>query len=309
MDYPSDIFASSFRPEFSRRRKPDHSKISLPPTPSDQPIEDEDSFIVFETSASKTYTKSSHSMTSATSRVSKLTIIEREEHAEASYETSIPIPLSEDTSVASSVSSAGGGFFARRPNSLNLHSSISSFHEDDSHHKSVLFSHHEEEVQEVEKDKEEKEDEVETTETSQGLMYLYIQQELCQKRTLQDWLRAEKNRDLRLVISLFSQIVEAVEYVHSKKLIHRDLKPSNIFLAEVTENGLGVLTVKIGDFGLATTAYAELDSEKVTATPLEDRGSSGAAGQTVKINLTGHVGTHLYMSPEQVFIPFLFFKS
>lgn len=69
-------------------------------------------------------------------------------------------------------------------------------------------------------------DDVEVGEEAQeiesvSVMYLYIQQELCQKRTLREWLRTETTRELRTVVNFFSQIVAAVEYVHSKKLIHR----------------------------------------------------------------------------------------
>jgi serine/threonine protein kinase len=42
------------------------------------------------------------------------------------------------------------------------------------------------------------------------------------------------------------QLVDAVEYMHSKGVYHRDIKPENIFL---TQDG----TLKLGDFGLATT--------------------------------------------------------
>jgi serine/threonine protein kinase len=42
------------------------------------------------------------------------------------------------------------------------------------------------------------------------------------------------------------ELVEAVEYIHSKGVYHRDIKPENIFL---TQDG----AMKLGDFGLATT--------------------------------------------------------
>ncbi|NXH25559.1 E2AK2 kinase, partial [Myiagra hebetior] len=97
---------------------------------------------------------------------------------------------------------------------------------------------------------------------------LFIQMEFCEQGTLDKWI--EKNREDRkyneLAQSKFLQIVKAVEYIHSEKLIHRDLKPQNIF---VSHDG----KIKIGDFGLVTSVAFE--------------------------TLTENTGTHWYMAPEQ----------
>lgn len=56
-------------------------------------------------------------------------------------------------------------------------------------------------------------------------MFLFIQMQLCRKESLREWLECNKDvRDHNQVLSIFEQIVQAVEYVHLKGLIHRDLK-------------------------------------------------------------------------------------
>lgn len=73
-------------------------------------------------------------------------------------------------------------------------------------------------------------------------------------------------------IKLFSQVLDAVGYAHSKGIIHRDIKPSNIMIMDDD-------TVKILDFGIAR---------------LVGEGDK-------KMTKTGtRMGTVLYMSPEQV---------
>ncbi|XP_043248351.1 eukaryotic translation initiation factor 2-alpha kinase isoform X1 [Colletes gigas] len=117
-------------------------------------------------------------------------------------------------------------------------------------------------------------------------MFLYIQMQLCQRLSLRDWLKNQSVQDYRHVLNIFQQIVEAVEYVHLQGLIHRDLKPSNIFFSFDNK-------IKVGDFGLVTAMTEGYDE---THTP-----PSQNENITLKNSLhTAYVGTHLYMSPEQM---------
>jgi eukaryotic-like serine/threonine-protein kinase len=122
------------------------------------------------------------------------------------------------------------------------------------------------------------------TETVRGSLALIL--ELVEGETLAEQIarRSESGAGLPLdrVVAIAHQIADALETAHDKGIIHRDLKPGNI---KVAADG----SVKVLDFGLASTARAEGETEP-------DESALSAEGLT----RTGVVmGTAAYMSPEQ----------
>uniref|UniRef100_A0A336K8N1 non-specific serine/threonine protein kinase n=1 Tax=Culicoides sonorensis TaxID=179676 RepID=A0A336K8N1_CULSO len=76
---------------------------------------------------------------------------------------------------------------------------------------------------------------------------------------------------LDVVTDIFTQLLNGLSYIHSRKIVHHDIKPSNIF---VSVEANGKINVQLGDFGLAC--------------PLQEE-HTGAG-----------FGTPLYAAPEQL---------
>ncbi|KAL2737881.1 eukaryotic translation initiation factor 2-alpha kinase 1 isoform X1 [Vespula squamosa] len=96
---------------------------------------------------------------------------------------------------------------------------------------------------------------------------LYIQMALCEK-TLQQWLEERNENPSQLTIhTIFTQILQGVDHIHSLRMVHHDIKPSNIFITAHFQ-------IQLGDFGLAC--------------PLQRKSHNSV------------FGTHMYAAPEQL---------
>jgi len=92
----------------------------------------------------------------------------------------------------------------------------------------------------------------------------------------------EKDECFRERFKIMTDLANALQHVHSKRIIHRDLKPNNIGF---DSSG----TLKLFDFDVSRII------PKVTKTKSLPRSKSG---ENETFQLTQHVGTQRYMSPE-----------
>ena len=90
---------------------------------------------------------------------------------------------------------------------------------------------------------------------------VYILLEMCQNQTLNELLKRRKRLTEIEVQCYVVQLIKALKYLHSHRVIHRDLKLGNLFLTDKME-------LKVGDFGLATKLDFEGERKRtVCGTP------------------------------------------
>lgn len=83
----------------------------------------------------------------------------------------------------------------------------------------------------------------------------YIVLEYCSGGDLYEAIKSDLvPRKTKKIKHILNQIIDAIKFMHSKNIYHRDLKPENILISNLFE-----WTIKISDFGLATTELTSLD--------------------------------------------------
>jgi serine/threonine protein kinase len=98
--------------------------------------------------------------------------------------------------------------------------------------------------------------------------------EYIEGETLKEYIDRKGKLSDEEIKNLFSQMLDAVGYVHDQNLVHRDIKPSNFML---DKKGI----IKLMDFGIAKNM--DITSSDYTHTGTNQ-----------------NIGTPMYMSPEQI---------
>ena len=88
---------------------------------------------------------------------------------------------------------------------------------------------------------------------------LMIWLEYCSSGDLDHYMR-NKNPGMKEIISVMTQLCDAVQYLHSKGVTHKDIKPSNIILVG---HWWAYPTVKLADFGIGKFAESISNVEQI----------------------------------------------
>ncbi|ULU06864.1 hypothetical protein L3Y34_018565 [Caenorhabditis briggsae] len=92
----------------------------------------------------------------------------------------------------------------------------------------------------------------------------YLVMELCEGGSLMDYVKQKGPLDDSTAVHILRQLIAAVKYIHDENILHRDLSAGNVFIKDATKS---TITVKLGDFGLATNLGQHGTACTIVGTP------------------------------------------
>lgn len=101
---------------------------------------------------------------------------------------------------------------------------------------------------------------IELHDTFESIAFIFLVFEVCRKGELFEYLTEVVTLSEKRTRQIMRQLLEAVEFIHSKCIVHRDLKPENILLDDQ-------LNVKLSDFGFATDVSDDHELTDLCGTP------------------------------------------
>jgi serine/threonine-protein kinase len=93
---------------------------------------------------------------------------------------------------------------------------------------------------------------------SEGMNWLAM--EWLRGRDIGHVLAGRKQTNFRLIAEIFTQVLNALDYVHTRSIIHLDIKPENIFITRDTYDRRLVIA-KLIDFGIARVLSQPLEPQ------------------------------------------------
>jgi serine/threonine protein kinase len=84
--------------------------------------------------------------------------------------------------------------------------------------------------------------------------------------------------DRLVILRMASEVLSAIDFLHSRRVVHRDLKPENVLLDQF-------LSVFLCDFGIAK----QIDN---------NNNQNGKHSKRSSVDMTSDMGTAAYMAPE-----------
>ena len=120
---------------------------------------------------------------------------------------------------------------------------------------------------------------------------VHIILEYCSMKSLLHVMKARKVLTEPEVRYYLKQICEGVRYIHQHRILHRDLKLGNMFLT-------ADMTLKIGDFGLATSFPSEHSNCVSNSIGGRHDSKTGSSNMVTPGTTTTLCGTPNYIAPE-----------